>query len=219
MTSISEDAAEKIRKRVEAVYRAESRRVFATLIRRLGDFDLAEEALHDAFRAALEQWPQNGEPANPRAWLISVGRFKAIDRLRRQSRLDALEGNGNLKAIKVADIKWEIGYTGKPEMIEIEGSEREIPCELALLAIGFVHGDTAKIREKIHIELDQRGNVSANNYQTNVEKVFAAGDMRRGQSLVVWAISEGREAARAVDEYLMGESVLESKDGSKLEIK
>ncbi len=129
------------------------------------------------------------------------------------------DGNGNLKAIKVADIKWEIGYTGKPEMIEIEGSEREIPCELALLAIGFVHGETAKIREKIDIELDQRGNINANNYQTNVDKVFAAGDMRRGQSLVVWAISEGREAAKAVDEYLMEESVLESKDGSKIELK
>ena len=91
MTAISGDADENIRKRVDALYRAESRRVFATLIRRLGDFDLAEEALHDSFRAALEKWPQKGEPANPRAWLIAVGRFKAIDRLRRRSRFDALE--------------------------------------------------------------------------------------------------------------------------------
>ncbi len=91
MATMSGDTAESIRKSVETVYRAESRHVFATLIRRLGDFDLAEEALHDAFRAALEQWPQKGEPANPRAWLISVGRFKAIDRLRRRSRFDALE--------------------------------------------------------------------------------------------------------------------------------
>jgi RNA polymerase sigma-70 factor (ECF subfamily) len=91
MTSIGGDPDENIRKRIDALYRAESRRVFATLIRRLGDFDLAEEALHDAFRAALEQWPQKGEPDNPRAWLISVGRFKAIDRLRRRSRFDALE--------------------------------------------------------------------------------------------------------------------------------
>jgi len=74
---------------VDAVYRAESRRVLATLIRLLGDFDLAEEALHDAFAAAVERWPQDGVPANPRAWLVSAGRFKAIDGLRRRARFDA----------------------------------------------------------------------------------------------------------------------------------
>ena len=76
---MTDDTAGQVRERVEAIYRAESRRVFATLIRLLGDFDLAEEALHDAFRAALEQWPRDGVPANPRAWLVSTGRFKAID--------------------------------------------------------------------------------------------------------------------------------------------
>jgi RNA polymerase sigma-70 factor (ECF subfamily) len=76
---------------VEAIYRAESRRVFATLVRLLGDFDLAEEALHEAFRAALEQWPREGVPANPRAWLVSAGRFKAIDGIRRNARFDALD--------------------------------------------------------------------------------------------------------------------------------
>jgi len=76
---------------IEAIYRAESRRVFATLVRLLGDFDLAEEALHEAFRAALEQWPREGVPANPRAWLVSAGRFKAIDGLRRNARFDALD--------------------------------------------------------------------------------------------------------------------------------
>ena len=75
----------------EAVYRAESRRVFATLVRLLGDFDLAEEALHDAFRAALEQWPRDGVPANPRAWLVSAGRFKAIDGIRRRARFVAID--------------------------------------------------------------------------------------------------------------------------------
>jgi RNA polymerase sigma-70 factor (ECF subfamily) len=74
---------------VDAVYRAESRRVLATLIRLLGDFDLAEEALHDAFTAAVERWPRDGLPANPRAWLVSAGRFKAIDAMRRRSRFDA----------------------------------------------------------------------------------------------------------------------------------
>jgi RNA polymerase sigma-70 factor (ECF subfamily) len=83
--------AEPVRARVEAIYRAESRRVFATLIRLLRDFDLAEEALHDAFRAALEQWPRDGVPANPRAWLVSAGRFKAIDAIRRRARFEPLD--------------------------------------------------------------------------------------------------------------------------------
>ncbi|MBA3564101.1 MAG: RNA polymerase sigma factor, partial [Gammaproteobacteria bacterium] len=82
-------AAERARDSVDAVYRSESRRVLATLIRLLGDFDLAEEALHDAFRAALEQWPRDGMPDNPRAWLVSAGRFKAIDDMRRRARFDA----------------------------------------------------------------------------------------------------------------------------------
>jgi RNA polymerase sigma-70 factor (ECF subfamily) len=83
--------AQQIRDTVDALYRSESRRVLATLIRLLGDFDLAEEALHEAFRAAVKQWPIDGVPANPRAWLVSTGRFKAIDDLRRTSRFDALD--------------------------------------------------------------------------------------------------------------------------------
>ena len=84
-----EHTAEALREMLDDVYRAESRRILATLIRLLGDFDLAEEALHDAFRAALEQWPRDGVPANPRAWLVSAGRFKAIDTMRRRARFDA----------------------------------------------------------------------------------------------------------------------------------
>src|SRR6187549_3832781 len=83
-----------MREVVDGVYRAESRRVLATLIRLLGDFDVAEEALHDAFRAALEQWPREGVPSNPRAWLVSAGRFKAIDGLRRQKRFTPLDETG-----------------------------------------------------------------------------------------------------------------------------
>ncbi|HJW63748.1 MAG TPA: sigma factor, partial [Actinomycetes bacterium] len=81
-----------MRERIDGLYRSESRQVLATLIRLLGDFDLAEEALQDAFVAAVERWPRDGVPANPRAWLISTGRFKAIDRLRRRSRFDSLLG-------------------------------------------------------------------------------------------------------------------------------
>ena len=80
---------DRAREAVEAVYRSDSRRVLATLIRLLGDFDLAEEALHEAFAAAVEQWPREGTPANPRAWLVSTGRFKAIDAMRRRARFDA----------------------------------------------------------------------------------------------------------------------------------
>jgi RNA polymerase sigma-70 factor (ECF subfamily) len=87
---VSGDAAERVRERVDALYRSDSRRVFATLVRLLGDFDLAEEATHDAFRAALEQWPREGVPVNPRAWLVSAGRFKAIDGMRRRARFQPL---------------------------------------------------------------------------------------------------------------------------------
>jgi RNA polymerase sigma-70 factor (ECF subfamily) len=86
---MAERAAEQVQEKVDAVYRSESRRIFATLIRLLGDFELAEDAQHDAFGAALERWPKEGVPANPRAWLISAGRFRAIDAMRRRARFDA----------------------------------------------------------------------------------------------------------------------------------
>ncbi len=86
---MSETTPSAVREMVDSVYRSDSRRVFATLIRVLGDFELAEEALHDAFAAAVEQWPREGVPANPRAWLVSAGRFKAIDTMRRRSRFDS----------------------------------------------------------------------------------------------------------------------------------
>jgi RNA polymerase sigma-70 factor (ECF subfamily) len=85
---MAENVAERIQEILDALYRSDSRRILATLIRLLGDFDLAEDALHDAFNGALEQWPKEGVPANPRAWLVSAGRFKGIDRLRRRARFD-----------------------------------------------------------------------------------------------------------------------------------
>jgi RNA polymerase sigma-70 factor (ECF subfamily) len=88
MSTRTDHSDEGVRATVDAVYRSESRAILATLIRLLGDFDLAEDALHDAFRAALEQWPKQGVPANPRAWLVSTGRFKAIDAIRRRARFD-----------------------------------------------------------------------------------------------------------------------------------
>ena len=125
------------------------------------------------------------------------------------------DGNGNLKALKIVDLEWKI-VDGRPaSFIEVPNSEKEIPCELALLAMGFLHPQHNGLVNNLAVDLDERGNVKANekNYQTNISKVFAAGDMRRGQSLVVWAISEGRECARKVDEFLLKtNSVLESKD-------
>lgn len=102
------DKTELARKSIDAVYRVESRRVLATLIRLLGDFEIAEEALHDAFSAALEQWPSDGVPANPRAWLVSVGRFKAIDNLRRRARFSPLDEDAEA-ALKAPDdpTSWE----------------------------------------------------------------------------------------------------------------
>ncbi len=115
---------------------------------------------------------------------------------------------GNLKALKIVEIEWE----NKASFKEIAGSEKEIPCELALFALGFLHPQHVGLLDQLKVDYDERGNVKSNRYQSSQEKVFAAGDARRGQSLVVWAISEGREAARAVDEYLMGESLLAEKE-------
>jgi len=123
--------------------------------------------------------------------------------------------NGNLRAIRVTDVTWELDVMNRPiKFHKVEGSEREIPCQRVFLAMGFLHPQFEGMLENIGIKLDARKNVQATEsaYRTNISKIFAAGDMRRGQSLVVWAISEGREAARKVDEFLMGHSVLESKD-------
>ncbi|MBD1386428.1 glutamate synthase subunit beta [Mucilaginibacter rigui] len=125
------------------------------------------------------------------------------------------DADGNLRALKVTDVSWEIDVMGRPiKFNEVEGSEREIPCQRVFLAMGFVNPQFDGALQQLNVELDERKNVKAKEgiYRTNVSKVFAAGDMRRGQSLVVWAISEGREAARKVDEFLMGHSNLESKD-------
>ena len=125
------------------------------------------------------------------------------------------DSKGFLRAILVSDVTWEVDTLGRSiKFTEVAGSEREIPCQLVLLAMGFLHPQHQGLIQKSGLTLDDRGNVKATEgqYQTNIQKVFAAGDMRRGQSLVVWAISEGREAARKADEFLMGKSNLPSKD-------
>jgi glutamate synthase (NADPH) small chain len=124
------------------------------------------------------------------------------------------DNNGKLTGLKVVEIKWGVNAQGKMGFEEVLGTERIIPCELALLAIGFTGAEKGGMVEELNIELDERGNIRTENYMSTQEGIFAAGDIRRGQSLVVWAISEGREAARAVDLWLMGYSHLESKDES-----
>jgi glutamate synthase (NADPH/NADH) small chain len=126
---------------------------------------------------------------------------------------------GNLKALKVVDLEWSVGVDGRPsQFVERPGSERELPCELALLAMGFTKPQQSGLLEQLGVELDERGNVKAaeKDFKSNILKIFTCGDMRRGQSLVVWAISEGRECARSVDEFLQTSSVLERRDHSIL---
>ena len=139
-----------------------------------------------------------------RNWLINTKEFITDD-------------NGKLIALKTVNVEWKTELGKRPELIEIEGTEKTYPCDMALLALGFT-GPEPTIANQLGIELDVRSNYKSEygNYKTNVPNIFTAGDMRRGQSLIVWAISEGREAARQVDIYLMGSSILPTKEGGDL---
>jgi len=164
-------------------------------------------------RTAYMPWPtypmtlktsSSHEEGADRHWAIATKEFIGDEK-------------GHLKALKVVTLEWKLTDDGRAaSFVEVPGSERDLPCELALFAMGFVHPQHQGLLQELGVELDERGNVKApeKSYQTNIAKVFTAGDMRRGQSLVVWAISEGRECARKVDEYLMGQSLLERKDQS-----
>ena len=134
-----------------------------------------------------------------RNWLISTKEFIADEK-------------GNLKALKTVNVEWIMKPGERPILKEIEGTEKIWPCELVLLAMGFT-GPEATLSEQLGLKTDFRSNYQASEteFQTNVPHIFTAGDMRRGQSLIVWAISEGREAAKKVDEYLMGYSNLPTK--------
>lgn len=155
------------------------------------------------------QWPMqlrtstSHEEGCERQWAIGTKEFIGDEQ-------------GNLKGLKIVDLEWKT-ENGRMNFTEIPNTERILPCELALLAMGFLNPQYEGMLQDLGVELDERKNVKANNYQTNNPKVFTAGDMRRGQSLVVWAISEGREAARAIDLYLMGHTELEAKAVSMLD--
>jgi glutamate synthase (NADPH/NADH) small chain len=160
-----------------------------------------------ASRTANMPWPifpmvhkttSSHEEGADRKWAITTKEFIADE-------------SGNLQALKIVDLEWKLLGDGRPaQFVEIAGSERTIPCQLALLAMGFLHPQHEGLINGMGIELDERGNVKATdkNYQTNIQKIFAAGDVRRGQSLVVWAINEGRECAENVHDYLIGSKSL-----------
>ncbi len=137
-----------------------------------------------------------------RNWLINTKEFISNDK-------------GELTGLKTVEVQWKTVAGQRPELIEKEGSEKIWPCDLALLALGFT-GPEKTLSEQLGIKIDARNNYYATNYQTNIPHIFTAGDMRRGQSLIVWAISEGREAAREVDKFLMGNTNLPTKGNGDL---
>ena len=118
--------------------------------------------------------------------------------------------NGKLTALDCVKVEWQRDDNGQWQMQEVEGSGFELKADMAFLAMGFVHPVHEGMIAELGVDVDDRGNVTANtdDYRSSVDKVFAAGDMRRGQSLVVWAIREGRQTARSVDEFLMGSTDL-----------
>jgi glutamate synthase (NADPH/NADH) small chain len=134
--------------------------------------------------------------ADPRQYAVTTKRFVGDEQ-------------GNVKALVLAEVRRAVGANGAPRFEEVPGSEREIPADLVLLAMGFLGPEKKGLLEDLGVGLDGRGNVKVDdNKMTTVPGIFSAGDMSRGQSLIVWAIAEGREAARGVDQYLMGETVL-----------
>jgi glutamate synthase (NADPH/NADH) small chain len=162
-------------------------------------------------RSASTPWPYwplqlktstSHEEGCDRNWLINTKEFLSNEK-------------GELIGIKTVEVSWKTIPGQRPELIEKEGSEKIWPCELALLALGFT-GPEKTLSEQLGLEIDFKNNYKASNYQTNKPHIFTAGDMRRGQSLIVWAISEGREAARVVDIYLMGKSNLPTKGNGDL---
>ena len=171
-------------------------------------------------KPSLERPESTPWPNWPNMLRTSTSHDEGVERLWSISLEEFIKDeNGNLKALSIGDIVYEV-QNGK--MINKVINLREIPCELALIAAGFLHTDHGTLVKEITelgISLDERGNISTDaKYQTSQDKIFVAGDARRGQSLVVWGISEGREAARNIDSFLMGHSILEGKSVSTFDL-
>ncbi|HIP68772.1 MAG TPA: glutamate synthase subunit beta [Chromatiales bacterium] len=152
-------------------------------------------------------------PHWPNKLRTSTSQEEGCERMFSVATKEFIGENGKLKALKCIKVEWNKDENGQWQMTEVEGSEFELKAELATLAMGFVHPVHEGMLEELGVALDDRGNVQGSTegsdaYKTSIEGVFSAGDMRRGQSLVVWAIREGRQCARTVDEYLMGRSEL-----------
>lgn len=142
----------------------------------------------------------------------SSSHHEGVDRFWCISTKAFVGSHGRVLALRTVNVAFEPGPDGRPRMVEAPGTEYEWPADLVLLAMGFVGPERDNAIAALGVETDARGNVKTDDaYRTNVDRIFAAGDMRRGQSLIVWAIAEGREAARAVDVYLMGHSNLPAK--------
>ncbi|HUG89932.1 MAG TPA: FAD-dependent oxidoreductase, partial [Planctomycetaceae bacterium] len=164
----------------------------------------------------LERAPNNPWPQWPRIFRADYGHAEAAALFGRDPREFAIEtlefldgGDGRVQGIKVCEVDWNQVTEGGPPFSRIPGSERVIPADLVLLALGFL-GPESPVADQLGVERDLRSNYKAEygRYHTNVPGVFAAGDCRRGQSLIVWAINEGREAARECDRWLMGTTEL-----------
>ena len=147
----------------------------------------------------LERSETNPWPEWPLTLRTSTSHEEGADRKWAIMTKEFVGEKGKLTGLKVVDVSFEKG-----KLVEMENSERVIPAQLALLAAGFLHPQKEGLLDQLKVGLDQRGNVETQNFKTSTDKVFAAGDMRRGQSLVVWAIAEGRKAAEAVDKFLLG---------------
>jgi glutamate synthase (NADPH/NADH) small chain len=168
--------------------------------------------------------PTEGRPANqpwpywPMKLKTTSSHKEGVERFFSISTKEFLgDENGNLKGLKTVEVEWIFKNGERPQLKEVPNTEKEWECDLALLALGFT-GAEMTLAEQFDLKMDFRTNIDASvkDYATNVPGIFAAGDMRRGQSLIVWAISEGRQAAHHVDTYLMGESNLPLKDDSDL---
>lgn len=185
--------------------------------RSLVQFEIMERPPEE--RAADNPWPQW-----PRVYKLDYGQKEAQVRFGAEPRVYSVltkgfvgdeqgrvtaTATGSVQAVQTVDVRWESNGNGRPHLTEIPGTEREWPAQLVLLAMGFL-GPEGGLLAGLGVERDGRSNAKAEygKYTTNIEGIFAAGDARRGQSLVVWAINEGREAARECDRYLMGETDL-----------
>ena len=153
----------------------------------------------------------NPWPEWPRIFRTASAHEEGVDRVYSVSTKRFIDdGHGNVKALELVNVEMK-NIDGRMQFVEVEGSNQMLPCDLAFLAMGFVGPEKEGMLEQLGVELDARGNVIADkNWMTSVEGVFTAGDMQRGQSLIVWAIAEGRSAAKGVDQYLMGASDLPS---------